>query len=180
MTDVDAAPVDAIVMRGFHGHEKTIANHHDWITPKPIIDALGLFDLDPCQSRNQPWPCAARGYTADDDGLTKPWSGSVFLNPPYGREIERWIARLAEHGDGVALMFARTDTRWFQTTCRTFSAMLLLAGRVRFFDGQGRKFDRTGGGASATSPSVLIAFGEACGRRLLESSLDGIRVVPHA
>lgn len=179
-----------IVMRGFLGHESPVANHHDWITPKPIIDALGIFDLDPCQSHNQPWACASRGYTADDDGLTKPWSGCVWLNPPYGRDIERWIARLAEHGNGVALMFARTDTKWFHSFCSQSHGMLFLAGRVRFFDGQGHPWmfrDEHGaarkpqpGGAAATSPSVLVAFGEGAWRRVWRSSLIGMRMVSHA
>jgi hypothetical protein len=165
-------------MSGFSSHEKTIANHHDWITPKSIIDALGLFDLDPCQSKKQPWPCARRGYTITDDGLSKPWAGCVWLNPPYGRFIGDWVRKLVSHGNGVALMFARTDTKWFQDACSCSSAMLFLRGRVRFHDAKGKKFQRQGGGASATAPSVLIAFGNEAKKRLLDSSLDGIRVIP--
>jgi len=163
---------------GFSGHENTTANHHDWITPKWMIDALGVFTLDPCQSLNQPWPCAKRGLTIRDDGLSQQWAGDVWLNPPYGRAIEKWIERMAEHGDGIALMFARTDTRWFQRHCAEADALLFVRGRVRFHDGQGDKFTRKGGGASATSPSVLVAFGEPCAARLLGSGIEGIRVVP--
>ena len=165
-------------MSGFSGHEKTIANHHDWITPKSIIDALGPFDLDPCRSLNQPWNCATTGYTVVDDGLSKNWFGVVWMNPPYGNEIAKWVRRLADHGNGIALMFARTDTRWFQDYCRNNSGMLFLRGRVRFYDGQSRQFQRTGGGASATSPSVLVAFGDECGDRLRRCNLDGILSQP--
>ena len=170
-----------MVMRsGFAGHENTTANHHDWITPRHIVEAVGPFDLDPCQSLNQPWQCAANGYTENDDGLSKEWNGIVWMNPPYGRAIEKWMRRLAEHGNGIGLMFARTDTRWFQDHCQNHAGMLFLRGRVRFHDGNGNQFDRKGGGASATSPSVLVAFGDECGQRLIDCGLDGLRVVPSA
>ena len=64
------------------GHERPgEGKSNDWVTPKGIIDALGHFDLDPCESNNQPWPCAAKGYRLDrgEDGLSLPWAGSIYL-----------------------------------------------------------------------------------------------------
>jgi len=167
-----ASPCSSSV--GFHGHESTTAQTHDWITPKPIIDALGPFDLDPCASLCQPWATARDQYTVEDDGLSKEWRGHVWLNPPYGKQASEWINRLADHGDGIALIFARTDTKWFQAVATKSSAMLFLAGRVRFHDTRGGKFKRDGGGSSATSPSVLIAFGDKAKRTLSRRPLDGI------
>ena len=80
---------------------------------------LGGIDLDP--SWHPDSPVRARiTYTADDDGLTRPWRGRVYLNPPYGRTIDGWIAKLvADHAGGditeaIALLPARTDTGWFR------------------------------------------------------------------
>lgn len=164
---------------GFHGHESTAAQTHDWITPRPLIDALGPFDLDPCASLHQPWQTAARCYTVHDDGLAQVWSGHVWLNPPYGALIAQWMDRLADHGDGIALVFARTDTRWFQRVGARASAMLFLAGRIRFHDTRGGLFRREGGGSCATSPSVLIGYGDRAARTLRACGLAGILASPN-
>lgn len=63
-----------------------------------------------------------------------------FLRPPYGRATARWIARLAAHGNGCALVFARTDTRWWQESIfGRASALLFLRGRLRFRRPDGRE-----------------------------------------
>ena len=101
-------------MAGIGSHTKPNRGATDsWITPKAIIDALPPFDLDPCECIPQPWPCAARSYTITDHGLFQLWSGSVWLNPPYGPETGKWLGRLAAHGNGIALIFARTETDMF-------------------------------------------------------------------
>jgi hypothetical protein len=129
----------------------------DWITPKWLIDRLGPFDLDPCACDPQPWPCAQRQYTAEDNGLLLPWKGMVWCNPPYGTATAAWLDRLAMHGNGVALVFARTETKMFFTAVwpRAF-ALLFLRGRLTFCfpGGGGSKAGHNSGG-----PSVLIAYG---------------------
>src|SRR5688572_32070680 len=89
--------------RGMAGPHLPVAVSDDWLTPPWLLDRLGSFDLDPCASVSQPWPTARRHYTVVDDGLVREWSGRVFMNPPYGRDLGRWMRRLAGHGDGVAL-----------------------------------------------------------------------------
>ena len=59
---------------------------NDWITPPHILERLGRFDLDPCESVTQPWPCAESGYTVLQNGLAHEWFGRVYCNPPYGDE----------------------------------------------------------------------------------------------
>jgi hypothetical protein len=54
------------------------------LTPRFVIDALGPFDLDPCPPKERPWDTARRHFTEADDGLSRPWKGRVWLNPPYG------------------------------------------------------------------------------------------------
>ena len=88
----------------------------DWITPREIIDALGgfqSFDLDPCACESQPWPCAVLSLTRAQNGLGQPWpsEAAVWLNPPYGSETWRWLKKLAEHGNGTALVFAHGPKR---------------------------------------------------------------------
>lgn len=137
----------------------------DWITPRWLIERLGQFDLDPCASLFQPWPCADRSYTVKDDGLTADWESSfVWLNPPYGKQTGDWLARLADHDGGIALVFARTETKMFFEHVWPFAASLLfLRGRLTFHrpDGKASKAGHNSGGAS-----VLIAYGEEALRRL--------------
>lgn len=86
--------------KGIGGHTLPVRGQtNDWITPRFIIDGLGRFDLDPCQSLTQPWPCAEKGYTILDDGLSKEFFGRVYCNPPYGDEGWPFMEKLAAHGN---------------------------------------------------------------------------------
>lgn len=110
----------------------------EWLTPPWLVRALGEFDLDPCAPIERPWPTAKVHYTVLDDGLSKPWSGRVWLNPLYGREIGKWLKRLAAHGDVIALTFARTETRAFSDCVWSEAdAVLFILGRVRFHNPDG-------------------------------------------
>lgn len=156
--------------KGIGGH--TLPNDGqsvDWITPKPILDALGPFDLDPCASLTQPWPTATARYTVLDDGLRREWHGRVWLNPPYGRVLAAWLARLAEHNCGTALVFARTETAaFFDHVWPRASAVMFLAGRLYFHRPDGSR-----GTSNAGGPSCLIAYGAADAERLRACELDG-------
>jgi hypothetical protein len=112
----------------------------EWLTPPEILEALGPFDLDPCAPVNRPWPMASRHYTIQDDGLMKPWEGRVWLNPPYGLQAERWLRRLAEHGNGIALIFARTETEaFFSQVWERATGLLFIRGRLTFYRVDGTK-----------------------------------------
>lgn len=144
------------------------AGKEEWLTPRHIIEALGPFDLDPCASEVQPWPTAANTYTIHNNGLLKPWAGFCFVNPPYGKETQKWFRRLAEHGNGIALTFARTETRmFFDSVWTQATALLFLKGRLSFCDTSGKP------GGTAGAPSVLIAYGETAASRLRSSKLVG-------
>lgn len=142
-----------------------------WLTPPSILAPLGAFDLDPCAAPPpRPWPTAARHIALPEDGLAAPWSGRVWLNPPYSREAVRWLRRLVEHGTGTALTFARTETAWFdETVWRAADAVLFLRGRVHFHRADGsRSTDNAG------APSVLVAYGRDDAARLAGSGLAGM------
>jgi DNA N-6-adenine-methyltransferase (Dam) len=145
----------------------------DWYTPPHIFEDLGLeFDLDPCQPETKiPWIPAKKHYWEAVDGLSQPWDGLVWLNPPYGKHTPLWLDKMAEHGEGVALVFARTDTIWFQKVSKTASALLFLKGRISFVDGLGVT---AGGGAGAGS--MLIAWGETAKEALRNMSHKGLFV----
>jgi DNA N-6-adenine-methyltransferase (Dam) len=128
----------------------------DWYTPPWIFEKLGLrFDLDPCQPETPiPWIPAAKTYSLKDDGLTAPWDGLVWCNPPYGKHTLQWLERMNNHRNGIALLFARTDCAWFHRSVAQADAILFLSGRIRFVDGLGLT---SGGGAGCGS--MLVAWG---------------------
>lgn len=156
------------------------AGEETWLTPKHIVEALaaeyGLFDLDPACPPEMPWRTAKKMLTKKDDGLTAPWKGSVFMNPPYGRETQKWMRKMAEHKDGgIALIFARTSCKWFhETVFNVATACFFFDHRLRFCDVGGMAAP-----ASAPAPSVLVAYGEeaykrlesACRQKLINGSL---------
>src|SRR5437763_5696 len=85
-----------------------------------------------------------------DLGWTRRWTGRVFMNPPYGPETGKWLARLADHGDGIALIFARTETEMFHRHgWQRADAMLFLRGRLHFHSVDGAR-----AAANAGAPSV--------------------------
>ena len=141
-------------MSDYRGWQRGQAPKDEWLTPRRILDALGPFDLDPCASVDRPWPTAARHYTIEDDGLRQPWEGRVWLNPPYGRSVGRWLEKMVRHGNGIALLFARTETRaFFKYVWKRASALLFLAGRVEFC-----RTDGTVDKGHSPAPAVLVAF----------------------
>jgi hypothetical protein len=141
----------------------------EWLTPPEIIDALGPFDLDPCASVIRPWPTARYHYTVDDLGSMQPWFGRVWLNPPYNAELGTWLDRLANHGKGTALVFARTETEaFFAQVWRRARALRFLEGRLYFYDVTGRRAADNSGG-----PSVLVAYGDEDAERLAAAHIRG-------
>ena len=139
----------------------------EWLTPPYVFEALQPFDLDPCSPISPPWKIAATNLNITHDGLNAVWEGFVWCNPPYGRETSKWLKKMKAHNNGIALIFARTDTKMFHEDVFTADAILFLKGRLAFYDVQGNK------GGSAGAPSCLVAYGEEATRRLEESGLKG-------
>lgn len=92
----------------------------------------------------------------------------MWVNPPYSA-VPRWLGRLASHGRGTALVFARTETRWFSQAWRQASGLLFLEGRLCFHRLNGRQQN----GHNAGAPSVLIAYGTDDAERLRASGVAG-------
>ena len=156
-------------MTGIGSHQSARMKNDEWLTPPHVLQALGQFDLDPCAPIARPWEMAGQHYTVLDNGLKKPWHGRVWLNPPYGLEAAQWLARLAAHGAGTALIFARTETEmFFEHVWNKATALLFLRGRLHFHYVDGTRAKANGG-----APSVLIAYGKDDAEKLRTCGLDG-------
>ena len=139
-------------------HERAVGATVEWYTPPSLFAALGLrFDLDPAAAANPthdhvPADRKLAGWEYED-GLIEPWTGRVWLNPPYGPEAVPFIDKMVEHGNGILLVAARTETRWFQKAAASADAVCFLRDRLHFIRG-------TDGVQSRSShASVLMGWG---------------------
>jgi phage N-6-adenine-methyltransferase len=124
----------------------------EWATPQELFDALDRiyhFTLDPCATgENAKCP---QFYTREQDGLSQPWDGVVYVNPPYGRQIGQWVRKAFESSQSgatvVMLLPARTCTSWWHEFV-VRGSVTFLRGRLKF------------GGAktSAPFPSAIVVF----------------------
>lgn len=155
----------APLFSGMGGHHRARSTTDEWLTPPHVLEALGgwqSFDLDPATLEARPWPTAFEHYTKRENGLLQRWHGRTFLNPPYTTALlAPFMARMAEHNRGVALIFARTDTRAFHDyVFERASAVLWLRGRLTFCTPDGKPArKRSGRDANGGAPSVLCAYG---------------------
>lgn len=148
-------------------HESTHNESQEWYTPPQLFTALGLqFDLDPCGAPTpyKDFVTATRRLTIIENGLVTPWEGTVFMNPPYGQLTPKWMARFIQHGNGIALVFSRTDTAWFHML-PTQALLCFVKGRIKF-----RKPDGTVAGTPGAG-SLLIGMGEVASAALLQAQL---------
>lgn len=150
-----------------------MAGRDEWYTPPSIFEALGLrYDLDPCSpAGGVPWAPVERYYSLpDENGLWLPWAGRVWLNPPYGRDGPVFVERLAAHGNGIALVAGRTDTRWWQAAAGSADLILFVAGRIAFVPGPeivpGDRAQQY-----ASFGSTLLAWGAECAAAVRQSGL---------
>lgn len=154
-------------MNGMGSHQSARMKNDEWLTPPEIIHALGLFNLDPCAPVVRPWDTADIHYS--NRGLEQPWAGRVWCNPPYGLEASKWLDKLADHGDGIALIFARTETRmFFEHVWNKADAILFFEGRLFFHHVDGIKSS-----ANAGAPSCLVAYGRNNVLALENSGIKG-------
>lgn len=137
---------------------------HDWETPLEFFKELDkefCFSLDPCATEST--SKCARFYTKEQDGLTKSWAGeNVYVNPPYGREIGKWVKKAHQEFHSniflgrlittkiIMLIPARTDTKWFHEYIynKPHVEVRFLKGRIKF---KGAKH-------AAPFPSMLVIW----------------------
>ena len=123
------------------------SGENEWYTPAAIIEAaracMGAIDLDPASSaKAQETVKATRFYDIDDDGLSQPWAGRVWLNPPYERGlVDRFVTRLLSEPTVQACVIVNnaTETAWGQLLLGAAAAVCFPAGRVRYLSHDGPK-----------------------------------------
>ena len=128
---------------------------NNWATPKAIFDPLNQefgFTLDVCA---ESWNAKTYYYyTEPMDALKLRWSGVVWMNPPYGREIKYWIKKAylssLEGATVVCLVPSKTDTDWWHDYC--------LKGEIRFYRGRIHFIDRNGKSGRPRFASALVIF----------------------
>ena len=135
----------------------SIVKSNDWHTPPEIFNELGIkFDLDVASPiGGVSWIPADNYYTEIQDGLKKEWYGRVWCNPPYGRETNKWLNKFINHNNGIALVFARTDTQWFNEIALKGDAINFKQKRISFYNPNFKK------NTSGTG-SMFIAMGKEC------------------
>jgi len=158
--------------RGIHSKPNN-GHTNEWMTPPEVLSGLGHFDLDPCAHPEQPWRTAKEMISPPQDGLALDWVGRVWLNPPYGASLKTWLARLADHGNGIALVPGRTEVEsWFWPYIwERADSILFFRGRLYFRKPSGEKCGNAGHG------SVLAAYGRENTKTLQECGLRGKVIV---
>ena len=137
---------------------------NEWATPQAFFEELNNefhFTLDPC-STHENAKCVNH-YTVEDDGLSKNWGGqTVFCNPPYGRELPKWVKKCYDESKRavvVMLIPARTDTRWFHDYIYNKAEIRFIKGRLKFGDGK----------SPAPFPSMVVIY--KCDGCLMKNNL---------
>lgn len=137
------------------GEAITSSKKDDWQTPwalyLKIEKVFGKFTLDAAASSSN--RMCTRYYSVEQDSLMQPWSSAVWVNPPYGRKVGRWVDKAIKSIEGdcdriVMLLPARPDTKWFQRGVEKTALTLFIRGRVKF----------VGAATGAPFPSVLLVF----------------------
>jgi phage N-6-adenine-methyltransferase len=131
-----------------------------WETPWEFfakLDAEFGFTLDVCALPEN--AKCTRYFTPDVDGLKQEWTGVCWMNPPYGRDIGKWVEKaLVSARNGatvVCLLPARTDTSWWHSFVSHASEIRFIRGRIRF----------VGAESSAPFPSAVVVFRPGCHNR---------------
>jgi len=154
---------------GMGSHESAIMGKDEWLTDPKIVNALGTFDLDPCSPINRPWPTAKHHHHINTPIWERKWVGRVWMNPPYGQETGHWLTKLKNWGNGIALIFARTETKmFFDSVWNDADAIFFFEGRLTFLHVDGTKPKYTGG-----APSCLVAYGKNNVRAIEEAQRSG-------
>ena len=121
----------------------------EWYTPSEYIDAarsvMGTIHIDPCTSElAQKTVKADSYYTIETDGLSHPWFGTVWLNPPYtAKLITQFVDKLLGHmsngevSEAILLTHNNADTKWFHKAAMQSKSVCFTRGRVRFYDEHG-------------------------------------------
>nr|DAH84735.1 MAG TPA: DNA N-6-adenine-methyltransferase [Caudoviricetes sp.] len=152
-------------------HWETSGQSDEWYTPAYIFEALGChFNLDVAA----PLDFARCHVPADEwlwhKSLELPWSGFVWMNPPFGARngLKPWLNKFFDHGNGIALVPDRTSAPWWQEAAKRADAVLFVAGKIRFQRPDGST------GNSPSTGTCLLASGKRATRALKTAASRGL------
>lgn len=121
-----------------------------WETPQDLFDKLNAvyhFETDVCAVASN--AKCERFFSPEDDGLKQEWGGVCWCNPPYGRQIGKWVEKAAKSNALVVMLIpARTDTKWFHDWCVPYGKITFIKGRLKF----------SGCDQHAPFPSMIVEF----------------------
>ncbi|BAU13772.1 hypothetical protein LEP3755_43130 [Leptolyngbya sp. NIES-3755] len=157
------------------------SNDNEHYTPHDLLYRVlrfydDLIDLDPCcNDRENPHTPSRQQFTIEDDGLSQPWHGKVFVNPPYGNALKDWANKVAieyESGNAQQILFlvpSRTDTQWYKRLSEY--PRCNIHGRLKFLNAKNK-------GNAAPFPSVLFYLGKRKSRFREYFELIGEVIIP--
>lgn len=150
--------------------EQASGQTDEWYTPAYIFTALGcVFDLDVAMATPPLYRVPCRDFI-QADSLSRPWSGFVWCNPPFGGRngIVPWLDKFFTHGDGVCLTPDRTSAPWWQDAARKADGVLFVSPKVRFIGPDGKE------GAAPSTGTTLMATGSSGLAALRNAQVAGL------
>lgn len=155
-------------------HEQCVGATDEWYTPPHVFNALGCsFDLDVASPGREvtPWIPAAGFVVANS--LTHPWSGFIWMNPPFGPRngIVPWLAKFVAHGNGIALTPDRTSAPWWQKYAPMAELILFVAPKLKFVGADGKP------GNSPAQGTSLLAIGARAREALHRAAASNLGVL---
>ena len=141
-----------------------------WFTPKEIVKPLGLFDLDVCSVSFRPFDIAKNHIEFDkgQNAFSFEWGGIIWMNPPYGKEIEPFIKKFMTVENGIGLVFARMGAEWMQDFLKQGNEIFVLRKRVKFISKEGIS------GTNAGTDSCFLIRGQEARLKIEFSGLEGV------
>jgi phage N-6-adenine-methyltransferase len=168
-------------IEGRKANRTSFTADNEWFTPPEFIElarnVMGEIDLDPASHRAaQKLVHAKRFFTLGDDGLTKEWTGRVWLNPPYaqpaiGHFVDKLVSSVSSNKVEAAVLLTHnyTDTSWFHKAAMAAKCICFTRGRIRFLA-------LDGGIASPTQGQAFFYFGDDVARFVSEFAEVGFVV----
>lgn len=155
--------VEEKIINGKKSRINQNSGNNEWYTPRYIIEAarntMGSIDLDPASSAIANQIVGAKNYyTKEDNGLSQPWYGNIWLNPPYSRSLISQFSlavtnKRRDFNQAIVLVNNATETLWFDNLAKICCAQCLLDHRIKFIDANGRP------GGSSMQGQIIIYFG---------------------
>ncbi len=138
-------------------HEQCVGATDEWYTPPYIFKAMDVgFDMDVASPGKEVVPWIPAGCHVTENSLTRPWSGFVWMNPPFGARngLVPWLKKFFEHGCGVALVPDRTSAPWWQRFVPAADLVLFVSPKIKFVGADGKP------GTSPAQGTCLLAAGK--------------------